>query len=239
VANRKNIVLLHGWGADITKLEPLQKEMQGLGWDVLVPKLPGFQSPPPPTVWGVEDYAKHIKQVAQRQFKQERFVLFGHSFGGKIAISLASTGESSLAGLTLCGASGLSRPNIVKRTVFLVLAKVGRALLVIPPLAALFRKTLYKAAREHDYQKASGIMKEVFKKVIAHDSRPLVKKIKIPTLILWGQQDRVTPIKDARYLQSTLPNATLTVFENEGHRLPYNQPRELAQKIDQWFKNLN
>ncbi len=230
----KNIVLLHGWGAETKKLDPLGKELEKLGWSVLLPKLVGFEKPAPKEVWGIRQYSDYVYEEAKKEFGKDKFCVFGHSFGGGVAIKLASDNPINLAGVILCAARGISRGKTVKRLVFSTLAKTGKILLITPQLAKGFRKLLYKAAREHDYEKTQGIMREVFQKVISEDLRPLIPKIKIPTLVLWGEEDRMTPLSDAHFIKSVLPNSKLIAYKNQGHRLPYEKPQELAKEINIW-----
>ena len=235
----KNIILLHGWGADTKKLIPLKIELEKLGWKVLIPKLAGFGKPAPSAVWGIKEYSDYVYDEAKKYFGKERFYVFGHSFGGGIAIKLASVRGNVIQGTILCSTRGISRGKSVKRMFFSVFAKAGKVLLITPPLADKFRKLLYKAAREHDYEKTKGIMKEIFKKVISEDLKPLLPKINAPVLILWGKEDKVTPVKDSRYIKSVLPTSKLILFENQGHRLPYEKPHALAREIEKWYQELH
>jgi len=82
-------------------------------------------------------------------------------------------------------------------------------------------------------------MKETFKKVIEENLKTTINKVKIPVLLLWGKQDKMTPIKDAYYIKKVLPKTRLVIFNQEGHQLPYNRPKEIAQKINQWSQNLS
>ena len=231
---KKNIVLLHGWGAETKKLIPLKQELEKLGWNVFLPKIVGFEKPAPSAVWGIKEYSDYAYDEAKKYFGKNRFYVFGHSFGGGIAIKLASERGNNIKGFILCATRGISRGKSVKRLFFSVFAKAGKVLLLTPPLAHKFRKLLYKAAREHDYEKLDGIMKEVFKKVISEDLKPLVMKIKIPVLILWGREDRVTPLKDAYYINKNSKNSKLIIYNNQGHRLPYEMPKHLAKEIEKW-----
>ncbi|MCG2686215.1 alpha/beta hydrolase [Candidatus Parcubacteria bacterium] len=238
--NHKRIILLHGWGANTSKLTPLGQELHKLGWKTLLLELPGFDAPPPPQGWDVGDYAHYILQEAQRVFGKKEFFVFGHSFGGRLAIKLAAANaDEHLAGIVLCSTSGLSRGNPIKRAAFWTMAKAGKILRLVPPVAEVWRKILYKLTREHDYSKTEGTMRETFKKVVAEDLKPLVRNIQVPTLVLWGQQDQVTPVADARYIQKTVQSAQVVFFANEGHQLPYHKPQELAQEINQWVQNLD
>lgn len=234
--DKKKIVLLHGWGANTKKLEPLKKSLEDLGWNVLLPKLPGFNAPAPKEVWGVDDYADYVLRFTAKEFGGGEFFVFGHSFGGRVAIKLGVKGLP--AGVILCAASGLSRGNPIKRAFFWTLAKVGKIFLVVPPVAAVWRKRLYKLGGEHDYEKTKGIMRDVFKRVVAEDFRPSVSRITVPTLILWGREDRMTPVRDAQFIKNVLPKSKLVVFAKEGHRLPYERPKQVAGEIDKWFKIL-
>jgi pimeloyl-ACP methyl ester carboxylesterase len=237
MAGRK-IILLHGWGASSNKLEPLARELKKLKWSSLALKLPGFDESPPRDVWGVGDYAGYVLKRAKTKFGNRNFFVFGHSFGGRIAIKMASNDIGKLSGVVFCSASGLSRGNSVKRTVFWILAKGGKVFLIFPPVAKLWRKFLYFAAGEHDYEKTRGIMGEVFKKVIAEDLRPLLVKIKVPTLILWGKEDTLTPVADAYLAEEKIRGSKLIIFNQQGHQLPYKKTKELAEEITKWSNSL-
>ncbi len=228
-------MLIHGWGASKNKLYPLKKELEKLGWKVFLPKLPGFEKPAPVKVWGIEDYSDYLYEKARKYFRDENFLVFGHSFGGGVAIKIASEKKNVMA-VILCAARGIRRGKFLKRFIFNLLAKAGKIFVFIPPLAYEFRKLLYKAAGEHDYEKAQGIMKKIFKRIISEDLSPLLQLIKIPTLILWGNKDRITPIKDALLAKRLVRKCDLIIFEDQGHRLPYEKPKDLAKNIDLWYK---
>jgi len=232
----KNIVLLHGWGSSTIKLEPLAQALASKKWNVYTLKLPGFEAPPPKTAWGVSDYADYAYEMAQKYFKGQSFYVFGHSNGGRMTIKLASEDLKDLEGVILCCSAGISRGNPMKRVFFWSLAKAGKVFNATPPLNLLARKAIYKLAREHDYEKTQGVMKEIFKKMVEEDLKPITSNIKIPTLILWGEIDRMTPLKDAYYLKKHIKNSKLETFPEIGHRLPYLKPEEVAESINKWAR---
>src|SRR6185436_19423391 len=121
---------------------------------------------------------------------------FGHSFGGRLAIKLGAMQPESLSGLVLCAAAGVSKVNPIKRYAFLVLAKIGKIILRVLPVVEKVRPWLYKLAREHDYEKTAGVMREVFRKVVAEDLESAAMQITLPTLLLWGRQDTITKLAD-------------------------------------------
>lgn len=231
----KNIVLLHGWGARVVKLFPLQNELRKLGWNVYVPKLPGFGLKPPKRPWVVDDYVNFVTRKADERFGSKKYIIFGHSFGGRIAIKVGVERNDTISGLVLCATGGISRESIIKRVVFGSLAKIGKPFMQIPLIGATIRKLFYIIVGEHDYEKTSGVMRKTFRNVVSEDLKPLINKIKYPVLILWGKEDRITPFSDAKVITSKLSGAKLKTFNNQGHQLPYNLPEKLAQEINKWI----
>jgi pimeloyl-ACP methyl ester carboxylesterase len=235
----KNIVLLHGWGASAEKLKPLRLELQKLGWKVCVIKLPGFDLKPPKEIWGLGNYCDFVLNGAKKKWKNEKFYIFGHSFGGRIAIKTSLLHPKSLDGLILCASGGISRGNVVKRLTFFVLAKIGKIFIIFPRFADFWKRIIYKAAREHDYEKADGVMRQVFKKVISENLKPVLSEISVPTLVIWGDEDAMTPIKDAYFITKNIRGSKLKVYKKQGHKVAYFKAAQIAQEIEKWMQSLN
>src|SRR5687768_13553119 len=84
------VLLLHGWGANISLMWPLAEALSRLGWHIFIPDLPGFgQSDPPPDGWGVHEYADFVLHYLDHH-QLERVHLIGHSFGGRLALLLGA-----------------------------------------------------------------------------------------------------------------------------------------------------
>lgn len=224
----KNICLLHGWGANISKLVGLKNELAALGWRVYVPELPFFDAPEPNRPWNLQDYAEYVNQGCQLEFRKAGYYLFGHSLGGRIALKLAAQKTPQLMGIILCATAGISRDCWLKRVIFLGLSKI------IKPTPAL-RRLAYKLARNHDYEQITSVNKKAtFRNIIEEDAKKYLQQITVPTLILWGEQDHLTPIKDANYLYQNISNTHLKTYPNQTHRLPYQLPQALALEINSW-----
>lgn len=230
----KRIVLLHGWGANTKKLKPLASEFVKSGWEPTILPLPGFDAKTPTEVWGVAEYASFASSKIRKKLRGKGYYLFGHSFGGRIAIDIAASQQKELLGIILCATGGISRGNPVKRMIFLALSKVGKTFLENTALLSFWRKLLYKLAREHDYEKANGVMRDIFKKVITEDSKKKLGNIKVKTLILWGEKDKMTPVRDAFLLKAKLKKSKLRIFKDQGHRLPYEKPEQIAKETTSW-----
>lgn len=230
------IYLLHGWGSSKEKLLPLGKALARGGWQVVIPDWPGFGSSAEPSKpWGVQDYANFFRKFHDQLSPGSKIVYFGHSFGGRVALKLGAGNSREISGFVLCGSAGLSRGRLFKRVLFGLSAKIGRRLFGD---CSLFRRLLYKIAREHDYEKSSSLMKETFKRVVGENLRPCLAKIRQPVLILWGSDDRETRLKDAHVIVREVTGSKLKVFKGRGHLLPYREPEKVAAAVTDWGKNL-
>jgi len=237
------ILMLHGWPADSTHYSDLGPMLGKMGYRVIVPDLPGWgETSAPQKAWNVSDYRDWLdKFVKELDLKQ--FVLFGHSFGGRIAIKYAINYPYRLSTLILCAAAGI-KPDAqtLKRRTLKMTAAVGKKAFSLPlinKLAPLARKVLYRAAGSTDYLKAQGVMKETIVKVLEEDLAPLLPQLSQTTLILWGTDDGATPITDAHKMNEIIPRSEMKTFEGMKHNLPKLIPKEVSQAIDEFLKDEN
>ncbi len=172
---------------------------------------------------------------------ENKIILIGHSFGGRIAIKFAAKYPEKLKALILTGAAGIKHSLTVKQKMFFWAAKIGKIIFSLPlpnKLEKLARKILYKAAREKDYYEAQGIMKETFKKVIAEDLTDCLEKIKNPTLLVWGAKDKSTPLADLKIIESRIKSHESKIIEEANHSLPYQYPEKFAEISMEFIKKL-
>lgn len=229
---KQKIVILHGWGIDSGYFIPLANELSQ-NFEVYIPDLPGFgQSDEPSTPWDIGNYADFVLKFIQEQ-NLEEFYLFGHSFGGRVAIKLASQKQGQIKKLILCGAAGIKTPLNFRQKLAQKLATTGRKL--IPTKNQKLKKIVYRLAGQQDYLQASPIMKETLKKAIAEDLTADCSKIKIPTLLIWGQQDKFTPLWQGEKMARLIPNSKLEIFPG-GHNLYRTQPQKIGEVIKSFIQ---
>lgn len=223
----KSIVILHGWGADSGRFTEVRKLLEKQGYKVYTPDLPGFgESQIPAKPLKLSDYVSFLENYISGK-KISSFILIGHSFGGRIAIKYASQNPKELHALVLAAASGIKHFSL-KAVVFKPIAKVGRFFL---GNNEKFRQLFYKVVRENDYYKANAIMRQTMANTLKEDIKPYLPKIKVPTLIIWGKNDKFVPVKDAYTMHKLVSNSKLTVIKNEGHLFPYQKPKEFIEII--------
>lgn len=253
MTQQPTIVILHGWSLEPElqdRWQPLIKLLQTAGYQAQYLSLPGFDKPLKSS-WDLNDFRDYVlKQTTQ--YKQ--LVLLGHSFGGQLAVRVAASQPNNLQGLVLIGPAGIVDQNPLKklkRTVFKTTAVVGKKILgskqanseksssvsVTQPLRALSKKLLYKLARETDYLQAPPVLKESMAKILKDEVLEDLPQIKLPTLIIWGDKDRYTPIKHSAIFATHLPHTQLKILEQEGHRPYYTQPETVCNHINYFIQN--
>lgn len=222
----KPILILHGWGSSSVSWLKVQGMLAEKGYQVIVPDLPGFgQTPAPPAVWGVEEYAEFVKEFTEKLGLQ-KFMLIGHSFGGQTAVQFATTHPEKTEKLVLVAAAAVRHEPGLK-------AKTSASIAGILPKPV--KKALSFARPRSDYGKAQGIMKDIMKKVIRQDVSLQLPKITMPTLIIWGDEDKETPVRDAYVMEELIPNSKLEIIPGGKHALNFQMPEKVAEKISVWL----
>ena len=236
------ILILHGWGSCAKNWSQVKELLEGGGYKVFVPDLPGFgETPEPLQPWSVDDYVEWVNDFCEKE-NLLQFFLLGHSFGGGIAAKLASSFSEKVLGLILVSPA-IRRRRTLKQYIFLGLAKMGNLVFTIPILfflRPLARKILYVFAGTKDYYKLeirkAVRLKESFKKIVKEDLTYCLPKIKIPTLIIWGEKDVVTPVKEAYSIKNKIKNAKIEIIKDSQHGLNLEKPDILAEKIIQFLE---
>jgi pimeloyl-ACP methyl ester carboxylesterase len=245
------ILLLHGWGGSLESLKALGSRLvahgqesldssQELGARSLQPillDLPGFgKSSKPSKDFSLDDYARIVEKFLKQQ-GINKLCVFGHSFGGAIAIKLAVRGDVKIKKLVLCNASGIRRQKAEGKSLQAtsyklqpVIKEVSK-LPVIKNIYPILRKFYYYYILRNrdyiDYQEIAG----TFKKVVAEDLTPILHKVNVPTLLLWGENDRDTPVEHAKIMQSKIADCRLKIVKGVGHGLPKFKPEVVAREV--------
>jgi len=171
----------------------------------------------------------------------KKITLIGHSFGGGIAIKYAVKYPEKIDRLILTGAVGIKHKLTTKQKILFISAKTGKLIFSLPAINN-FKKPVYKIfskiarSRKKDYYSASPRMKEIMKNVLAEDLIDCLDKIKIPTLLVWGREDKTTPLADGKIMRLKVKGSKLKVVDGANHSLPYQKPEEFARIVGEFIK---
>jgi pimeloyl-ACP methyl ester carboxylesterase len=229
------LIFVHGSGDDAlvwTDLIARLPEDTTLALD-----LPGHgarASQPDPTTMSVADYAAAVRgELAQRVMAE--VCLIGHSLGSAIALRLA-----------------VDEPELVRRV---VLVGAGARLRVLPALLEGARNDpaatgprLVELGMTDEHQSlaqrhaatrtavAPGILHRDLAACDGFDMMAELERVRQPTLVLTGDQDRLTPVKYATYLAEHLPDARLEVIPGAGHYVMLEAPDAMAAALRAWLE---
>lgn len=225
----KKVLVLHGWGQDLKHWRQVSQLLMSKN-QVICLDLPGFGlTLNSQTAFGVQNYANFVEKFCTK-LKIEKPFLIGHSMGGKIAIELASRGFP-VQKLILISPSGTNKASKYIR-VKLFLIKIFKILLFWLPLG--LKKYLVGLVGSTDYKNAGGL-EETFKKFVADNVFDKARKIKVSTLIIWGENDRELSVTNAKKLKQNIKGSVLRILWGMGHSPNIQKPEELANLIKEYI----
>jgi pimeloyl-ACP methyl ester carboxylesterase len=167
--------------------------------------------------------------------------LVGIGLGGWIAAQMAVMSSAHLAHLALVDAAGV-RP------------RQGEILdIFVVPWRQVIEQSFFDAPRAAEYQRIYGAapiqdfggvreagrtmaMRMCFKPYMYDPALPgMLAKIRVPTLIVWGNDDRIVPLECATLFQQAIPGAELKILDQCGHFAHLDQPQRLADTLQTFF----
>lgn len=224
------ILCVHGWGDSSDTFKELAGKLSKTHRVVAV-DLPGFgQTDLPGKTWHLDDFALFIHHFLLK-LKLKPEAIIGHSNGGAIAIKTVASGLERPKKLILIASSGIRRPYAFRNTALKVLAKSGKLVLHLAPPKSRdqLKRKLYRRIGS-DYMVNTG-MKETFKNIVAEDVLDIASLIKIPTTLIYGDEDHATPQLYGALFADAIPNAELHVIEEVGHFVHQEDLGETAKII--------
>jgi pimeloyl-ACP methyl ester carboxylesterase len=228
------VLLLHGWMNSLQSFDAIAAVLSEK-YRVVRLDLPGFGgSEMPPKPWFVGDYAKFVADFCSK-LNIEPTALIGHSLGGRIILKGFADGSLSAQKAVLIASAGVAERSTLRSWSFKAIAKAGRAATAIPPftrLRAKLRTRLYAAANS-DYNTA-GAMTSTYLNVIGENLAPLASLLKAPTLLIWGRDDKTTPVSEGERLHALIPDSKLDIVDGAGHFVHQEKPEEVARMISEF-----
>ena len=163
-------------------------------------------------------------------------ILVGNSFGGHVALKIALEYPHLCGGLVLAGASGL----IEKSMVSIIQTRPSREWLELK-IGELFFDTskmsqgdVDRAFTELNNRAKAFAMVKLSRSARKNHLGDDIHRIKVPTLIMWGRQDSVTPVEAAEEFKAKIPDSTLVWFDRCGHAPMIECADEFAAAIERF-----
>ena len=235
------ILILHGWGGSSDSWIQVQEILAREGFKIIVPDFPGFgKSKTPFEPWGVKEYGNFVLNLT-KILELQNFFLLGHSFGGRVAIKFSVLYPEKIKSLILCDSAGIKQKWGIGEKLIFQISKIGNAIFTPTPLRRFKDKAknlFYIFLRHRDYAKADGTMRETIKKVLTEDLLKDLPQIKIRTLIIWGESDKLVPVKYAHIFKEKIENSELKILPKIGHSPHLEVPEKLTEIIINFLRAL-
>jgi pimeloyl-ACP methyl ester carboxylesterase len=235
------IVVLHGWGLSAVTFEPLISELRSHGFSVWALDLPGFGNTKiPPKPLNLSDYVEFLSDYMQTERIADPIII-AQSFGGRVALKYQATHPNSIHALVLTGTPGYTPVPRKKLFLLVTIAKIGKLFFLIPFVNLLrdrVRSWYYYVVGARDYYRAEGAMRETFKRVVREELVTSMKKVRVPTLLVWGANDIIVPVPIAKKMKDTIAGAQLIILPDSGHGVSYKNPKQFYGAIASWLQSV-
>jgi pimeloyl-ACP methyl ester carboxylesterase len=220
---KEALLILPGWKRSINEWVPVAKSLSNK-YRVILLDLPGFNGATafPKEIFGVFEYADFVKKFLEK-IKIDKCTILGHSFGGRIAIVLASE-EKIAERLILVDSAGIENKSLYTKLMRILKVMFSPVFMVLP---ISFKNKIGDLIGSQDY-KTSGEMHRTFVKVVNQDLRPFLPKITVPTFVIWGDKDPSLPVSQTKIFKQEIKGVKIRIVWGAGHNPHIEKPEQLT-----------
>lgn len=232
------IIILHGLMGGLSNFEGVINHFPSLNYKVIVPELPLYNKSIINT--NVKNFAKFVNDFIKHK-KLERVILLGNSLGGHIALLHAKLFPENMKALVITGSSGLYESamgdSYPRRGDYDFIKKKAEGVFYDPKVAT-------KEIVDDVFNTVNDRMKliktlTIAKSAIRHNMAKDLPKMHIPTCIIWGKNDNVTPPEVADEFHNLLPDSDLFWIDKCGHAAMMEHPDTFNTLLENWLKKRN
>jgi pimeloyl-ACP methyl ester carboxylesterase len=236
------VILVHGYPLDGAMWSGVARALS-TQFRVLKPDLPGRGNTEAPAPDGIEGYADFLETIVGSL--EGPVGLAGFSFGGYISLAFARRRPEKVRALALVDtrASADDEAGRTKRDETIAAVRANG---VAPVLEAMPGKLLSpeslarpdlleRVQRIISRQKPETVEADLSAMRDRPDSTGFLHEISIPTLVVVGERDALTPPADSEAIAAAIPGARLVTIAGAGHLTPMERPKAVAGALAEFF----
>ena len=219
----------------LSNFDSVIKYFSTKGYQVIIPELPIYTQTLLKT--NVKNFAKYLHDFIEYKGFNE-VILLGNSLGGHIGLYHTKLYPDKVKALIITGSSGLYESAMgggyTKRGDYEVIKKKAQDVFYDPAIATKeIVDEVYETVNDR-----SKLIKTlaIAKSAIRHNMAKDLPKMTVPTCIIWGKNDNVTPPEVAEEFHGLLPNSDLFWIDKCGHAAMMEHPDEFNQILDGWLQ---
>ena len=232
------ILILHGLMGGLSNFDGVTDYFPKKGYKVVLPELPIYSYSLLKT--NVKAFAKFVHGFVKHKGFDE-VILLGNSLGGHIALVTAKLYPEITKALILTGSSGLYEKamgdSYPRRGDYEFIKKKAQDVFYDPEVAT--QEIVDDVfATVNDRMKLIKTL-TIAKSAIRHNMANDLPKMKMPTCIIWGKNDNVTPPDVAEEFHELMPDSDLYWLDKCGHAAMMEHPDEFNKILEQWLNKRN
>jgi len=255
---KQTIILIHGFRGTHHGLQLIADHLKD--FTTIIPDLPGYAEGDRLDTHDLNSYVEWLHEFIEKQKLTMPPILLGHSFGSIVSAAYAKKYPSTIQKLILVnpiGAPALEGPKGVMTKLAVFYYWVGTKLpggfaqkwlasnIIVMVMSVTMTKTKDKKLRAfiHDQHRqyfslfhTSKSVAEGFSTSVSHSVRDFAADITIPTLLIAGAEDDITPLEKQKELVRLFSHATLKVIADVGHLTHYETPDQVAAFVKSFAK---
>jgi 3-oxoadipate enol-lactonase len=243
-----HVVLLHAFPLNSTLWRP-QIDRAPTGWRFVAPDLPGFGASVLPAARSMEAMAREVLNVLDEQ-GIDRAVIGGMSMGGYVTLALYRLAPERFAGMLLAdtrATADTDQQKEARRKMIETVREQGPGAVADEMMPKLLGETSHRerpdvVSRVRDMIEGNSrdaIAGAVEAMMTRPDSRPLLSQITVPTLIVCGEEDVLTPPSDSMALHEGIPDSRLVQIPKAGHLSSIEDPEQFSFALHAFLGELS
>jgi pimeloyl-ACP methyl ester carboxylesterase len=238
------VLLVHGFPFSSAMWVPVAERLARSGFRALAPDLRGFGGSAGEPASGVTTYADDLVGVLDGLGARGAVPWVGFSMGGYVALEAWRRHAPRIGALALVDTRATPDDDEARAGRLATAAKVakdGSVVVADAMLPKLFAPAAPEALRRATHAAmaaapSAGVAAALHAMASRADSTATLPTIRVPTLVLVGKDDAITPVRDAEAMASAVAGATLVVVEGAGHLAPLEQPDAVAEHLVRWLR---
>lgn len=232
--NGTPLIILHGLMGNLSNFDSIFNHFSKIGYQVLIPELPINSLPLLKT--NIKSISQFVKRFVKHK-KLNKYILLGNSLGGHVALYHTKYNPKNVLGIVLTGSSGLYEKSMgrsyPKRGDYEYVKKGVQDVFYDPEIGT---KELVDDVFE-TLNNRSNIIRilAIAKNAIRHNMAADLPNMTMPSCIIWGKNDTVTPPEVAEEFHKLLPNSELYWIDKCGHAPMMEYPDLFNKYLEEWL----
>jgi pimeloyl-ACP methyl ester carboxylesterase len=237
IPTNPTLIFVHGAGGDKSQWYLQKQFFIKKQFGIIVVSLPGHGNSSDLELVSIEAYTKSLHALLIT-LNLKKGILIGHSMGGAIALQMIlQYTDLAIENLVLIGSG----------------AKLGVAPIFFDNLEEDFKNALkmmepyaYHEKTDRELKLQNGIVAlknganifiKDFRACDRFDVRSRLNEVTIPTLILCGKDDKLTPVGHSNFLHENISNSNISIIPESSHFVFQEKSVEVNQLIEQWISS--